>query len=410
MTDSDQHSVNSQDHVQGLNNGSSDGPKQLVGSAIAIATAVVLVVALVWTKKGPEAKLEELPPLKVVVLEVQLQDLLPTESLTGRLQPVKTAQLKFEVQGRVEERLVEPGVLVAYGDELLKLDAQDLQDQFTQSQSQYDIEQAGIRRDQRMLKLAKQNLELQKAEVKRYEQLNNDSLISASQLDAARQQMITLDSQVSDLQYKVATAKSRVALKESERDLTKRNLQRATLTAPFSGYINEINVEVGDFVTATQIVATVVDTGYLDLHLDVRGEVVAALTLNQEIDVIVGDNIIPGQLIALQPDPNISTNTHAIRIRLPGEKVQSGMLASADVPLGQQIGVLTVPVSAVSTNAGESFVYSYKDGELSKLPVVISNRVGSKYIITSGVKAGVQIVARDVAGLKDGQRVSVETN
>lgn len=398
MTDSAQHQ------------GNSSASRQLIASLIAIATAVVLVVALVWTKKGPEAKLQELPPLKVVLLEVQRQDLLPTESLTGRLQPVKTAQLKFEVQGRVKERLVEPGVFVEQGNELLKLDAQDLQDQFTQSQSQYDIEQAGIRRDQRMLKLAKQNLELQKAEVQRYEQLNSDSLISASQLDAARQQMLTLDSQVSDLQYKVTTSKARVALKESERDLTQRNLERATLTAPFSGYVNEINVEVGDYAAATQIVAIVVDTSSLDLQLDVRGEVVAALKLNQEIDVLVGSKTIPGKLIALQPDPNISTNTHAIRIRLPGDQVRSGMLASADVPLSQQVDVLTVPVSSVSTNAGESFVYSYQDGVLDKLPVVVSNRVGSKYIIASGVKAGVQIVARDVAGLKDGQLVTAEVN
>ena len=398
MTDSGQHQ------------GNSNASRQLIASLIAIATAVVLVVALVWTKKGPEAKLQELPPLKVVLLEVQRQDLSPTESLTGRLQPVRTAQLKFEVQGRVKERLVEPGVFVEQGDELLKLDAQDLQDQFIQSQSQYDIEQAGIRRDQRMLKLAKQNLELQKAEVQRYEQLNSDSLISASQLDAARQQMLTLDSQVSDLQYKVTTSKARVALKESERDLTQRNLERATLAAPFSGYVNEINVEVGDYATATQIVVIVVDTSSLDLQLDVRGEVVAALKLNQEIDVVVGSNTIPGKLIALQPDPNISTNTHAIRIRLPGDQVQSGMLASADLPLSQQVDVLTVPVSAVSTNAGESFVYSYQDGVLDKLPVVVSNRVGSKYIIASGVEAGVQIVSRDVAGLKDGQRVIAEAN
>ena len=394
----------------GQHQGNSNASRQLIASLIAIATAIVLVVALVWTKKGPEAKLQELPPLKVVLLEVQRQDLSPTESLTGRLQPVRTAQLKFEVQGRVKERLVEPGVFVEQGDELLKLDAQDLQDQFIQSQSQYDIEQAGIRRDQRMLKLAKQNLELQKAEVQRYEQLNSDSLISASQLDAARQQMLTLDSQVSDLQYKVTTSKARVALKESERDLTQRNLERATLAAPFSGYVNEINVEVGDYATATQIVVIVVDTSSLDLQLDVRGEVVAALKLNQEIDVVVGSNTIPGKLIALQPDPNISTNTHAIRIRLPGDQVQSGMLASADLPLSQQVDVLTVPVSAVSTNAGESFVYSYQDGVLDKLPVVVSNRVGSKYIIASGVEAGVQIVARDVAGLKDGQRVIAEAN
>jgi RND family efflux transporter MFP subunit len=367
------------------------------------------VLFLVFTEKGPEAKLEELPPLKVVLLQVQRQDVLPVESLTGRLQPVKTAQLKFEVQGRVQQRLVEPGIYVEHGHELLKLDAQDLADQYTQAQSQFDIELAGIQRDQRMLNLAKQNLKLQKAEVQRYEQLNNDSLISASQLDAARQQMLNLDSQVSDLQYKVVTAKARLLLRESERDLAKRNLERAALTAPFAGYVNEINAEVGDFVTATQVVATIVDTNTLDLQLDVRGEVAAALELNQAVDVKVGPNTIPGKLIALQPDPNILTNTHAIRIRLPGDQVQSGMLASADLPLGQQEDVITIPVSSIATNAGESFVYKYIDGKLNKLPVIINDRVGSQYIVTFGIEAGEKIVARDVAGLKDGQRVIVDT-
>ena len=254
------------------------GSRQIAGSAIAVITAVVLVGALFWTKKGPEAKLDELPPLKVVLVEVQRQDLIPQESLTGRLQPVKTAQLEFEVPGRIKQRLVEPGVFVEAGKPLLLLDDEDLQDQFTQAESQYQIEQAGTQRDQRMLKLAKDNLALQRAEVKRFEQLNNDSLISASQLDAARQQMLTLDSQVSELKYKVETSKARISLKKSDRDVAERNLKRATLIAPFAGYVNEVNVQVGDFVSASKVVSKIVDTSLLDLQLDVRGKVAAALS------------------------------------------------------------------------------------------------------------------------------------
>ncbi len=381
------------------------GSRQLAGSLIAIFTAVVLVGALFWTQKGPEAKLEALPPLKVVLVEVKRQDLIPKELLTGRLQPMKTAQLKFEVQGRVKQRLVEPGIYVDAGQAFLVLDDEDLRDQFTQAESQFHIEQAGIQRDQRMLKLAKDNLALQQAEVRRFEKLKDDSLISASQLDAARQQMLSIDSQVSDLQYKVTTAKARLALKKSARDIAERNLKRATLTAPFAGYVNQVNVQVGDFVTATEIVATIVDTSSLDLQLDVRGKVAAALTLGQDITVRVGSQSINGKLIALQPDPNASTNTHALRIRLPGENIQSGMLASANLQLMQQHDVITVPVSSVTTNAGESYVYIFEDGLLKRIPVVISQRVGSEYIISSGIKSGELIVARDVSGLADGQQV-----
>ena len=246
---------------------------------------------------------------------------------------------------------------------------------------------------------------LQQAEVRRFEQLSDDSLISASQLDAARQQMLSIDSQVSDLQYKVTTAQARLALKKSERDVTERNLKRATLTAPFAGFVNQVNVQVGDFVTATEIVATIVDTSSLDLQLDVRGKVAAALSLGQNITVRVDSLSIKGKLIALQPDPDASTNTHALRIRLPGEKIQSGMLASADLQLILQRDVITIPVSSVATNAGESHVYIFEDGVLKRIPVVISQRVGSEYIISSGIESGELIVARDVSGLADGQQV-----
>ena len=393
MTESTQHNSNN------------SRSRQLVGSIIAIVTTILLVAVLFLTQKGPEAKLEELPPLKVVLVEVKQQDLIPHESLTGRLQPIKTAQLKFEVQGRVMQRLVEPGMSVDDGQALLILDDNDLQDQFTQAVSQFQIEQAGVQRDQRMLKLAKDNLALQQSEVRRFEKLNDDSLISASQLDAARQQMLTLDSQVSDLQYKVKTAKARLALKKSDRDVAERNLKRATLKAPFAGFVNEVNVQVGDFVTATEIVASVVDTSSLDLQLDVRGEVAAALFLNQDINVHAGSHSIVGKLIALQPDPDISTNTHELRIRMPGDNIQSGMLASADLPLIKQQNAITVPVSSVATNAGESNVFTYQDGKLKRLPVIIRQRVGSEYIISSGPQSGEMIVARDVAGLADGQQV-----
>lgn len=385
------------------------GPRQqLAGTVIAIITTIILVAALFWTQKGPEAKLEALPPLKVVLFEVQRQDLLPKESLTGRLQPVRTAQLKFEVQGQVTKRLVEPGTSVTEGQALLMLDDLDLNDQFTQADSQYQIEQAGIKRDQKMLKLAKQNLALQRSEVRRYEKLKSDSLVSASQLDTARQELITLDSQVSELQYAVSTAKARLSLKKSDRDVAKRNLQRATLRAPFNGHINSVNAQVGDFVSATEIIATIVDTSHLDLKLDVRGEVAAALTLGQDVNVHVESHSIIGRLIALQPDPDPSTNTHALRIQLSGEDIQSGMLASADLPLAKQVNVITVPVSSIETNAGENFVYVYQEGRIRRQLVSISQRVGSEYIISSGLETEEKIVSRDVSGLKDGQQVAVD--
>lgn len=381
------------------------GRRQFASSIIAICIAVALITLLFLTKKGPQAKLEELPELRVVLVDVLRQDIVPKEILTGRLQPLRTAQLEFEVQGRVRQRLVEPGTAVVTDQALLVLDDDDFRDQLAQAESQYQIEQAGNLRDQRMLKLAKDNLSLQQAEVKRFEDLKDDSLISASQLDAARQQMLTLDSQVSDLRYRATTAKARLALRKSDQDAAERRLHRTTLRAPFDGYVNEVNVQVGDIISVNKVVVTVVDTSALNLHLDVRGSVAAALSLGQEIDIRVATKVLKGTLIALQPDPDSSTNTHALRIRLFGENIQSGMLATAELLLQTQANAMTVPVSSVATNAGESYVYVYEDGVLAKLAVQINRRVGAEYIVTSRLQAGQKIVARDVAGLVDGQSV-----
>lgn len=384
------------------------GKHQLAGSFIVLIAAVILIGALLWTQKGPEAKLEALPHLKVVLVEVVQQDMEPSESITGRLQPIKTAQLKFEVKGRVKDRLVEPGFSISRDQSLLILDDDDLRDQFTQAESQYQIEEAGTKRDQRMLKLAQDNLSLQEAEVERFERLQNDSMISASQLDSARQQMLSLDSQVSDLQYKVSTSEARLSLKKSKRDVAKRNLDRSILKAPFAGYVNEVNVEVGDLITATEIVATIVDTSSLDLQLDVRGKVASALELGQEILVLIGTSSVNGKLIALQPDPDTSTNTHALRIRLPGEKFKSGMLASAELPLLKQLDAITVPVSAVATDAGENHVFVFQQGRLKRISIEIQQRVGARYIVLSGLNPGDLIVARDVSALSDGQHVTAD--
>ena len=144
------------------------------------------------------------------------------------------------------------------------------------------------------------------------------------------------------------------------------------------------------------------------MKLDVRGEVAAALTLGQDVNVHVESHSIIGRLIALQPDPDPSTNTHALRIQLSGEDIQSGMLASADLPLAKQVNVITVPVSSIETNAGENFVYVYQEGRIRRQLVSISQRVGSEYIISSGLETEEKIVSRDVSGLTDGQQVAVD--
>ena len=109
--------------------------------------------------------------------------------------------------------------------------------------------------------------------------------------------------------------------------------------------------------------------------------------------------------VALQPDPDINTNTHQIRIRVPNENIRAGELAAVTIPLALKDKAELIPVSAVLNLHGNTYVYVLEDNKVRKVPVTIGRRVGSEYILLSGLEVGQKIIARDVLSLVDEQLV-----
>ncbi len=122
----------------------------------------------------------------------------------------------------------------------------------------------------------------------------------------------------------------------------------------------------------------------------------------------VGDHSINGSLVALQPDPDINTNTHQIRVRIAGQILQAGMLAVATLPLAKQADAVVVPVPAVLNLRGKTFVYVVQNNRLKKTAVQLGRRFKNDFIVLSGVTPGQKIIARDVTSLADGQAVVLE--
>ena len=81
--------------------------------------------------------------------------------------------------------------------------------------------------------------------------------------------LLAITAEESRLQYAVDTAGARSNLKKIER-VPRRNLQRAGFKAPIPGIVNEVLLDVGDYVTPNQAVITLVETASLDLYIEVR--------------------------------------------------------------------------------------------------------------------------------------------
>ena len=379
---------------------------------IIVVIIAAITIAIIWllhlTKPQPQANLQTPIPVNVQLIDVQQRNVQPFEEVTGRLQPFRSAQIRFEVAGQVNNKLVQAGTLVNEGAILLQLGVADYRDQLRQSESELVIEKETVVRDKQLLAYAQENLALQKEELQRLEKLVGRKLIAQSQVDSTRQLVFDLQAEVSRLEFSVATANARVSMQASQRDMAQRNFDRTSLRAPFTGVVNDIFVEEGDYVDVNQTALSLVDVSAYELRLDIRGELAANLALQQSIQVQFDERTLDGEIISLQTDPDPNTNTHEIKIKIQGDSLQAGRLAVAVIPLSLQQDALVIPVSSVASLQGRYFVYVYDEGKIHKTIVKLSRRVDDNYMVLSGLNVGDKIVARDVLSLADEQLVVTE--
>ena len=262
--------------------------KQGTLSILALFLFITVSIMLFVFQPEPEANVNKPIALSVDTAKLSMQDISPIVEYTGRLEPSKKADLKFEINGRLAKKLVEPGSSVESEETILILE-------------EYYIYK-------KLYELAKKNYELQKKEVERMSILDKKSLLSKSQFDKTLQKEIELES----------------AMYRSKQDFDK-----TFIKAKFSGTINKINVDEGDTISPNIVVANLIDASSLDLYVEVRGEVIDGLKLNMNIDVISNGISSKGRLISFQTSPNLETYTHLLRVRVSDKQLRSGMLATA---------------------------------------------------------------------------------
>jgi len=369
---------------------------------LALAGAVLLLL-LTAPDKAPELQQVVVPAVRVA--PVGLHDLVPTEIVSGRLEPARRAEMHFELSGQVHSRPVEPGQAVRQGELLLSLAAGDYEDALDEAEARLLQESRDIQRDRELLTLSRRNYALQKNDVERLQKLGADSLVSQSRLDEARIKLLQLESELAQLKSRVDSAEARLVLKQAARNRAARNLARTQLLAPFAGSVNAVNVQVGDYVTPGEMVTDLIDTSSLDLYVEVRGDVAQSLQQGQEVDVVIDAVTLPGKVIALQIDPDPVTFTHALRVRVAGTGVRPGQVAQAHLPLRGLNRVTAVPNTAVLFDEGRTYIFRLDSDRLVLVEVSLGERVGELLAVRQGIDASDRIVTHDVSALSHGQQV-----
>ena len=354
-----------------MNNLKNNGFLQKQGnlSVLALFIFIALSVMLFVFQPEPEANINQPIPVVVNTAKLKMEDIAPRVEYTGRLEPSKKAELKFEINGRLAKKLVEPGSKVKAGDTLLILE-------------EYYI-------FEKLYKLALRNYELQTKEVERMAILDKKSLLSKSQYDKTIQKQIELES----FMYR-----------------SKQDFQKTFLKAKFSGVINQINIDEGDTVSPNMVIANLIDNSSLDLYVEVRGNVIKGLKLGMSITVSSKEVISEGELIAFQTSPNLETYTHLLRIRIKDEGLRAGMMATAKFVLPEINNSFGVPVSSVLNDDGKKFIFIVQSRKLRKIEINLITRFEEIYVISGNIKEDDVIVIKDVSSLSEDQDVLISKN
>ncbi|MES9983167.1 MAG: efflux RND transporter periplasmic adaptor subunit [Candidatus Thiodiazotropha sp. 6PLUC6] len=242
----------------------------------------------------------------------------------------------------------------------------------------------------------------------RLEKLGKGSLASVSTRESSRQQLINLQSEEARLSFSLESSLARMERQKAAISRAQRNLDRTSLRAPFSGRVNRVMVEAGDYISANTLVVELIDTSTLELQVAVSSDVVSALTLGQKLEVDVDGQTVEGELVALQYDPDTQTHTYPLRIQIQEEGLIPGQLGQVRLPLRPRKSAMIVPASALLREEGKYYLFLVQNKRLVRQSVTPGIRHGNLQIVLGGVEPEALLVARDVDVLSHDIEVQIE--
>ncbi|HVB33359.1 MAG TPA: efflux RND transporter periplasmic adaptor subunit [Patescibacteria group bacterium] len=212
-------------------------------------------------------------------------------------------------------------------------------------------------------------------------------------LDAARQQLRSLDAQVRQQQVQ---------------------LHYYRVVAPTGGIIGDIPVRVGDRVTTSTLLTTIDQPGALELYVNVPVEREKDLRLGQTIQLLDSSGNLVAQTHIDFISPEVDSSSQSILLKAAVEN-PAGTLRTSQVVQTRVIWDthrgLMIPVLAVTQLNGQYFAFVVvgngkaliaREREIGLGPIV-----GGQYEVLRGLHAGDRVVVEGTQELADGTPVSV---
>jgi RND family efflux transporter MFP subunit len=341
---------------------------------IPLILIAIIVIKLKNNKEITQSKVYQYDKEQVKYVQadtLQIKNVNTKISYSGTFEPNKETKISAEIQGKINDVLVDLGSYVKKGQSLIQL-------------------------DNSLLKLQLQTIEVQieglVADINRYTILAKADAIQGVQLEKS-----------------ILGLKSAKVQKASLME----QIKKTTIKAPFNGVVTSKLSEEGAFAAPGIPLLQITDITNLKFTVNVPENDLSQFKLNQsyfisadaysEISLLgkatmIGSKANMGSSFPIQFSVN---NTSDL-------KIKSGMFGKVDLKNDIQEKGIIISSSAIVGSENQPKVYLIKNGKAIIQNIVISKKIQNKSVVSSGLKTGDVIVTNGFINLFDGANVTVK--
>jgi HlyD family secretion protein len=400
----------------------------------------ILIVGAIFARSMGWLGKEKLS--EVYTAKVSKTTIIEKVGASGKIQPEIEVKISPEVSGEIVEVLVKEGDSVTQGQLLLRIRPDILRDVVQSSQATFNSVRSNLAQVQAQLLQQKAQTERLKIEYERSKQLYEQKVVSQTDFLTAKTNYEVAQQQVAAAEKSIEAAGYNVQSSQANLNQQMNNLARTEIYAPTNGSISKLSVEKGEKVVGTaQMAGTemlrLANLNNMEVEVDVNENDIVKVRLGQKVIIEVDSYLsinrkFDGIVTEIANTANATATADAVtefkvKIRILNESYKDlidkksnlspfrpGMTAAVEVITDQRVGVLSVPIAAVTTRNEEEtketkpgqpeekkksdkvkqivFVYDAKEGKVVQREVKTGISDIENIEIISGLKEGDEVV------------------
>jgi RND family efflux transporter MFP subunit len=399
---------------------------------------------------GENANASAEAPVSITVGKSVGREIPAVIQATGTLVADETSNIAPKAAGKVVNVSANVGDFVSQGSVIAKIDDKDARLRLAEAQAGVNQAIAGVRQAEARLGLSANGTfnattipevqaanasyeqalaELRQAEAneKRYRELVETGDVSMVAYETYRTTRDTARARVNAARQAQAAAlntarQSNQAIKSAEAAVEAARTQVGTaqqavadtvVRAPFSGFISDRPVAVGEYVSSASVIATLLRSNPIKVQIQVAEADVPFINIGRGISIAVDaykDRSFAGTVTAVNPalDPTTRAAVVEAAIENNGNTLRSGMFATVRITReGGGAGVFVPKIAVYNDQSTQSYrVFVIQDG-VAKLRVVqLGIEEGDTIQIINGINADETVATSGLAQLYEGAKVS----